>query len=238
MRPSKRQSNELRHISIQRQFTKYAEGSVLVCFGETKVLCNATVSEGVPRFLKGKNQGWITAEYGMLPRATHSRVNREANEGRQQGRTIEIQRLIGRSLRNCFDLKKLGEHTIILDCDVIQADGGTRTAAITGACVALHDALHWMTMKDKLKKMPDFHFIAGVSVGIYRGQSVLDLDYAEDVLAETDMNIIMNEQSQFIEIQGTGEESTFSKAQMDEMTELAEKGILSLISIQKQSIAQ
>jgi len=233
MRPSHREPNQLREINIKRHYTQHAEGSVLVEFGKTQVLCTASVIEGVPRFLKGKNQGWITAEYGMLPRATHTRNDREASKGQQNGRTLEIQRLIGRSLRNCIELKGLGEITITLDCDVIQADGGTRTASITGACVALHDAIQWMHEHDRLKKKPEFHFIAGVSVGIYRGQVVLDLDYAEDAIAETDMNVVMNEHQRFIEIQGTGEEKSFDKEQLNTMLDLAQSGIEQLISLQK-----
>ncbi|WP_019216256.1 ribonuclease PH [Legionella tunisiensis] len=233
MRPSNREPNQLRAIKITRHFTNHAEGSVLVEFGETRVLCNASIIDGVPRFLKGKNQGWITAEYGMLPRATHSRTEREASKGKQGGRTLEIQRLIGRSLRACIDLKVLGENTITLDCDVIQADGGTRTAAITGACVAMKDALSWMVAREKLRKMPAFNYVAAVSVGIYRGQPVLDLDYAEDVLAETDMNIVMNEERQFIEVQGTAEDKSFNRDQLNNMLTLAENGIVQLIEIQK-----
>lgn len=233
MRPSNRETNQLRPIKITRNYTAHAEGSVLVEFGQTKVLCNASVIEGVPRFLKGKNQGWITAEYGMLPRATHSRSEREASKGKQGGRTMEIQRLIGRSLRNCVDLKILGENTITLDCDVIQADGGTRTAAITGACVAMRDAIDWMHTREKIRKKPVFKYVAAVSVGIYRGQAVLDLDYAEDVLAQTDMNVVMNEAGHFIEIQGTAEEDSYTRQQLNDMLSLAEKGIIELIEIQK-----
>jgi ribonuclease PH len=233
MRPSKREPHQLRDIKLTRQYTNHAEGSVLVEFGQTRVLCNASIIDGVPRFVKGKNQGWITAEYGMLPRATHSRSEREASKGKQSGRTQEIQRLIGRSLRTCIDLKVLGENTITIDCDVIQADGGTRTAAITGACVAMKDALEWMVHREKLRKMPDFNYIAAVSVGLYRGQPVLDLDYAEDVLAETDMNIVMNEANHFIEIQGTAEDKHFSLEQLNTMLSLASKGITHLIDIQK-----
>ncbi|WP_133126775.1 ribonuclease PH [Legionella nagasakiensis] len=233
MRPSHREPNQLRPIKITRHFTHHAEGSVLVEFGQTRVLCTASVIEGVPRFLKGKNQGWVTAEYGMLPRATHSRTEREAAKGKQGGRTLEIQRLIGRSLRTCIDLKTIGEHTITLDCDVIQADGGTRTAAITGACVAMKDALDWMVTREKLRKPPVFTYVSAVSVGIYRGQPVLDLDYAEDVLAETDMNVVMNEQGHFIEVQGTAEDGSFSRAQLNEMLTLAEVGITELIQRQK-----
>ncbi|APF03648.1 TPA: ribonuclease PH [Legionella pneumophila] len=233
MRPSNREHDQLRPVTITRNFTNYAEGSVLVEFGQTKVICNASIIEGVPRFLKGKNQGWITSEYGMLPRATHSRTEREASKGKQGGRTLEIQRLIGRSLRACIDLKVLGENTITLDCDVIQADGGTRTAAITGSCVAMRDAIHWMVQREKIRKMPAFNYVAAVSVGIYRGQAVLDLDYAEDVLAETDMNVVMNEQGHFIEVQGTAEDNSFSREQLNNMLSLAEIGIPQLIEIQK-----
>lgn len=233
MRPSNRESNQLRPIKITRNFTNHAEGSVLVEFGQTRVLCNASVIDGVPRFLKGKSQGWITAEYGMLPRATHSRTEREASRGKQGGRTLEIQRLIGRSLRACIDLKVLGENTLTLDCDVLQADGGTRTAAITGACVAMRDALNWMVSREKLRKMPAFNYIAAVSVGIYRGQPVLDLDYAEDVLAETDMNVVMNEEGHFIEVQGTAEDKSFSREQLNSMLSLAEGGIIQLLELQK-----
>jgi ribonuclease PH len=233
MRPSNREPNQLRPIKITRNFTNHAEGSVFVEFGQTRVLCNASVIDGVPRFLKGKNQGWVTAEYGMLPRATHSRTEREASKGKQGGRTLEIQRLIGRSLRACFDLKAIGENTITLDCDVIQADGGTRTAAITGACVALKDALNWMVQREKIRRMPAFNYIGAVSVGLYRGQPVLDLDYAEDVLAETDMNVVIGEDGNFIEIQGTAEEKNFSREQLNNMLALAELGIPQLIELQK-----
>jgi ribonuclease PH len=235
MRPSNREPNQLRSIKLTRNFTKHAEGSVLVEFGETKVLCTASVIDGVPRFIKGKNQGWVTAEYGMLPRATHSRTEREAAKGKQGGRTMEIQRLIGRSLRACVDLKYLGENTITLDCDVIQADGGTRTAAITGACIALRDAVSWMVAREKIRKMPAFNYIAAVSVGIYRGQPVLDLDYAEDVLAETDMNVVMNEEGHFIEVQGTAEDKNFNREQLNSMLVLAEVSIPQLIELQKKA---
>lgn len=233
MRPSQRETHQLRNIEIQRNYTPYAEGSVLVSFGQTKVLCTASVIEGVPRFLKGKNQGWITAEYGMLPRATHTRTERESTKGRQGGRTLEIQRLIGRSLRGCVDLKYLGEHTITIDCDVIQADGGTRTASITGACVALHDAIQWMLKNEKIRKKPNFNWVAAISVGIYRQQVVLDLDYAEDVVAQTDMNIVMNEQGQFIELQGTAEDGSFDQNHLQEMLSLGSQGIAELIEKQK-----
>lgn len=233
MRPSTREPNQLREIKITRNFTAHAEGSVLVAFGNTKVICTASVNENVPRFLKGKNQGWITAEYGMLPRATHDRSDREAAKGKQGGRTLEIQRLIGRSLRTCVDLKTIGERTITLDCDVIQADGGTRTAAITGACVALRDALNDLVENNKLKTAPEFHYVAAVSVGIYRGNPVLDLDYAEDVIAETDMNVVMNESGEFIEIQGTAEDGSFNRDALNTMLDLAEGGITTLVEMQK-----
>ncbi len=235
MRPSQREANELRPIKITRNYTQYAEGSVLVEFGQTRVLCTVSVIDGVPRFLKGKNQGWITAEYGMLPRATHSRTDREASRGKQGGRTLEIQRLIGRSLRNCIDLKALGETTLTIDCDVLQADGGTRTAAITGACVALRDTIEWMVAREKIRKKPAFNYVAAVSVGIYRGQAVLDLDYAEDVLAETDMNVVMNEQGHFIEVQGTAEDNHFTHDQLNSMLALASDGVKQLITLQKEA---
>lgn len=236
MRPSKREPHQLRPINLTRGFTNHAEGSVLVEFGQTRVLCTASVVDGVPRFIKGKGQGWITAEYGMLPRATHSRNEREASRGKQGGRTLEIQRLIARSLRSCVDLKLLGENTITLDCDVLQADGGTRTAAITGACVALKDAINWMIAREKIRKQPVFNYVAAVSVGIYRGQAVLDLDYAEDVLAETDMNVVMNEQGHFIEVQGTAEDGSFNRTQLNDMLSLAESGISELIALQKSTL--
>ncbi|MEJ2406263.1 MAG: ribonuclease PH, partial [Candidatus Thiodiazotropha sp.] len=203
MRPSGRQPNELRPIRITRGFTKHAEGSVLVCFGDTQVICTASIEEQVPRFLKGAGQGWVTAEYGMLPRSTTDRMGREAARGKQGGRTLEIQRLIGRSLRAAVDLKALGERTITLDCDVIQADGGTRTASITGACVALVDALEHLRKQGLLNQSPLLNMVASVSVGVFNGTPVLDLDYAEDSNAETDMNVVMNDQSGFIEVQGT-----------------------------------
>jgi ribonuclease PH len=233
MRPSNREPNQLRDIKLTRRYTQHAEGSVLVEYGQTKVLCNASVIDGVPRFLKGKNQGWITAEYGMLPRSTHTRNEREAVKSKQGGRTLEIQRLIARSLRACIDLKVLGENTITIDCDVIQADGGTRTASITGACVALRDAISWMVQREKIRTMPTFHYIAAVSLGVYRGQVVLDLDYAEDVLAETDMNVVMNEQGDFVEIQGTAEDKSFKRDQLNQMLSLAEIAIPQLFELQK-----
>ncbi len=237
MRPSKREATQLRDIQITRHFTQHAEGSVLIEFGKTRVLCNASVIEGVPRFLKGKNQGWVTAEYSMLPRATHTRTEREASRGKQSGRTLEIQRLIGRSLRACLDLKQLHEVTITIDCDVIQADGGTRTAAITGACIALKDAIDWMVQREKLRKPPAFVLVAAASVGIYRGQIVLDLDYAEDVLAQTDMNVVMNEHAEFIEVQGTAEDKSFSRSQLNDMLSYAETGISQLIELQRKAMS-
>ncbi len=239
MRPSGRKPDQLRDVRITRHYTKHAEGSVLVEFGDTKVLCTASVTRGVPRFLRGSGQGWVTAEYGMLPRSTGSRMDREAARGKQGGRTVEIQRLIGRSLRAVMNLDKLGENTIAIDCDVIQADGGTRTAAITGACVALKDAVD-VLRKDKngaVKGNPFTGLLGAVSVGIYKGQPVLDLDYAEDSKAETDMNVIMNEAGSFVEIQGTAEGATFNQEELNKMLELAAKGIRELIEIQKVALA-
>jgi len=236
MRPSGRAPDELRSIRFTRRYTKHAEGSVLVEFGDTRVLCNVSIDEKVPHFLKGKGQGWVTAEYGMLPRATGSRMQREAAAGKQGGRTQEIQRLIGRSLRAAIDLKRLGERTLTVDCDVIQADGGTRTASITGACVALHDALGALRARKLLTTDPLRHFVASVSVGIVKGVPVLDLDYAEDSTAETDMNFVMNETGGFIEIQGTAEGETFSAAEMQAMTTLAQNGIAELIRRQRTAL--
>ncbi len=236
MRPSNRAPDEMRDIKFTRNFTKHAEGSVLVEFGHTRVLCTATVEERVPRFLKGKGQGWVTAEYGMLPRSTNTRMGREAARGKQGGRTMEIQRLIGRSLRAAVDLKALGERSITLDCDVIQADGGTRTASITGACVALSDAVNGLIKQGILKENPIQNMVASISVGIYQGVPVLDLDYAEDSNAETDMNVVMDETGEFIEIQGTAEGKTFSMDEMLAMTELAKNGIAEIISEQKQAL--
>lgn len=236
MRPSGRAADQAREVKIIRHFTSHAEGSVLVCFGNTQVICTATVEKGVPRWLQGKGQGWITAEYGMLPRATHSRNAREATRGKQGGRTLEIQRLIGRSLRAAVDLKKLGEFTITLDCDVIQADGGTRTASITGACVALVDALRSLQLDKKIKTDPFVQYISSVSVGIYKGEAVLDLDYPEDSGCETDMNVVMTEGGQFIEVQGTAEGKAFTRAEMNTMMDLAEKGCQELMVLQKQAL--
>ncbi len=235
-RPSGRSVDELRTITINRHFTKHAEGSVLVAFGDTKVICTASVESGVPRFLKGKGCGWITAEYGMLPRSTDGRMQREAARGKQGGRTVEIQRLIGRSLRAAVDLALLGEHTITIDCDVIQADGGTRTAAISGATVALVDAIKQLKAKGNIKKQALKQLIAAVLVGVYQGQAILDLDYAEDSKAETDMNIIMTEQGDFIELQGTAEGEPFRHEQLMEMLALAKKGIGEIVTIQKNAL--
>lgn len=237
MRPSGRTSNQLRPIQITRHFTNHAEGSVLIEMGETRVLCTASVEDGVPRFLKGKKQGWLTAEYGMLPRATHTRNNREAARGKQSGRTQEIQRLIGRSLRAAIDLSLLGEFTIHIDCDVLQADGGTRTASISGGCIALVDAVNHLIRKKKIKTNPIKHMIGAVSVGIYKGTPVLDLDYPEDSVAETDMNIVMNEEGGFIEIQGTAEGATFSNDELNDMMALGQQGIKEIIEAQKQALA-
>ncbi|TKB56300.1 ribonuclease PH [Ferrimonas aestuarii] len=237
MRPDNRAVDQTRDITITRNYTRYAEGSVLVEFGHTKVLCNATVEEGVPRFLKGKGQGWVTAEYSMLPRATHSRSGREAARGKQGGRTLEIQRLIARSLRAAVDLEKLGEYTITIDCDVIQADGGTRTASITGACVALVDALNGLQRDKKLKQDPLKFMIAAVSVGVVDGQAVCDLEYVEDSAAETDMNVVMAEDGRMIEVQGTAEGEPFSHEELLEMLALAKTGIGNIIEAQKAALA-
>ncbi|MDA0804854.1 MAG: ribonuclease PH [Proteobacteria bacterium] len=232
VRPSQRQADQLREVILTRDYTMHAEGSVLVEFGNTKVLCTASVEQGVPRFLKGSGKGWVTAEYGMLPRSTGSRMDREAARGKQGGRTQEIQRLIGRALRAIVDMKLLGENTIKIDCDVIQADGGTRTASITGGCVALIDAVNYLLRNKKIKDDPIKNKVAAVSVGIYKGHGVLDLDYAEDSTAETDMNIVMIENGGFIELQGTGEDGDFTHAQLLEMIGLAEKGIRELFDLQ------
>ncbi len=237
MRPSGRAPDELRPIRITRRYTRHAEGSVLIEFGDTRVLCTASVEERVPPFLKGKGQGWITAEYGMLPRATHERTQREAARGKQGGRTLEIQRLIGRALRAAADLTRLGERTITVDCDVLQADGGTRTASITGGYVALVDAISALRGKNLLVQDPVRHFVASVSAGLVDGVPVLDLDYAEDSTAETDMNFVMNETLAFIEVQGTAERGTFTQEQLSRMTELARRGIEQLIGNQRRALA-
>ena len=236
MRPEGRTAEQIRPLKLTRHYTKHAVGSVLVEFGETKVLCNATVEEGVPRFLKGQGQGWVTAEYGLLPRSTHSRMAREAAKGKQGGRTMEIQRLIARSLRAAVDLKKLGEFTITLDCDVIQADGGTRTASITGACVALADALNALVAAGKLKANPMKGMVAAVSVGIVDGQAVCDLEYVEDSAAETDMNVVMLEDGRMIEVQGTAEGEPFSHEELLQLLALARGGIDKIIQAQKAAL--
>lgn len=237
MRPSGRAADQLRNIKITREFTCHAEGSVLVEFGNTKVICTATVEQSVPRFLKGSGKGWVTAEYGMLPRATGSRNMREASKGKQGGRTVEIQRLIGRSLRAAVDLKALGENQVFIDCDVIQADGGTRTASITGACVALVDAIRYMQREKILTTDPLTRMIASVSVGIYQGQPVLDLDYPEDSNADTDMNVVMADDGGIIEIQGTAEQEPFSEQDFSAMFALAKKGVAELVEIQRVALA-
>jgi ribonuclease PH len=237
-RPSGRGPNQLREISITRHFTKHAEGSVLISCGDTKVICTASVSDEVPRFLRGSGQGWITAEYGMLPRSTGTRMDREAARGKQGGRTVEIQRLIGRSLRAAVDLSVLGEFAITIDCDVIQADGGTRTAAITGACVALVDALRSLQINGALKADPLLHLVGAVSVGIVDGVPVLDLDYAEDSTAETDMNVVMTSAGGFVEVQGTAEGAAFSAHELQLMLDLARAGINQLHEIQRRVLAE
>lgn len=233
MRPSGRQPDEKRKVTITRHYTKHAEGSVLVEFGHTKVICTASIEERVPGFLRGKGQGWVTAEYGMLPRSTGSRMGREASRGKQGGRTLEIQRLIGRSLRAAIDMEALGERTLTLDCDVIQADGGTRTASITGAYVALNDAINYLLDKKRIKKSPLIGMVASISVGIFNGIPILDLDYDEDSSAETDMNVIMNDAGAFIEVQGTAEGHAFRRVELDQMLDLAEKGITELFETQR-----
>ena len=235
MRPSKRGNDQLRDISITRQFTKHAEGSVLVAFGDTKVICTASANYGVPPFLKGSGKGWVTAEYGMLPRSTNDRMPREAAKGKQTGRTQEIQRLIARSLRAAVNLEALDEFTITVDCDVIQADGGTRTASITGGCVALYDAIEHLKNQRKIITNPFRQFVAAISLGVYKGETIIDLDYAEDSNADTDMNVVMTESGGFIEIQGTAEKETFDQGNLDEMLALAKNGIQELV--QKQKIA-
>ena len=236
IRPDGRAADALRPISLIRNFTKHAEGSVLVEFGDTRVICTASIAENVPGFLKGKGQGWMTAEYGMLPRSTHTRTDREAARGRQTGRTQEIQRLIGRSLRAAFDLNAIGERTLHLDCDVIQADGGTRTAAITGAMVAAYDAFSHLVQHRHLAAIPLRHFVAAISVGIYQGVPVLDLDYREDSGCDTDMNVVMTDAGHFIEVQGTAEGEAFDRAAMNRLLDLAQKGIGELIVMQKASL--
>jgi ribonuclease PH len=235
-RPSGRAVDQLRAIRITRQYTKHAEGSVLIECGDTKVICTASIEEKVPGFLKGRGQGWLTAEYGMLPRSTHTRMDREAARGKQSGRTQEIQRLIGRSLRAAFDLDAFGERTLHLDCDVIQADGGTRTASITGAMVAAYDACQVLVEQGILPAVPVKHFVAAISVGVYRGMPVLDLDYVEDSDCDTDMNVVMTEAGHFIEVQGTAEGAAFDRAGMNRLLDLGQLGIAELIRLQKQAL--
>ena len=236
-RPSGRRPDEMREVGFVRGYTRHAEGAVLVSFGHTRVLCTASIENKVPAFLRGKGEGWVTAEYGMLPRATHTRSDREASRGKQGGRTLEIQRLIGRSLRACVDRAALGERTITLDCDVLQADGGTRTAAITGAYVALADAINMLLAKGELKKNPLHGAVAAVSVGIYRGMPVLDLDYAEDSDCDTDMNLVMNEGGAFIELQGTAEGHAFRRDELDALLTLGEAGCAQLFEAQRLALA-
>jgi ribonuclease PH len=236
-RPSGRNADELRPLRFERNYTRHAEGSVLICAGDTRVLCTASVEDKVPPFLRGKGEGWITAEYGMLPRATGERTQREAARGGQGGRTMEIQRLIGRALRACVDRAALGERSITLDCDVLQADGGTRTAAITGAYVALVDAINWLKARDKIKREPIHGAVAAISVGIYQGTPVLDLDYAEDSRCDTDMNVVMNDGGGFIELQGTAEGHAFRRDEMDAMLGLAGKGVVELLAKQREALA-
>ena len=236
MRPSQRQPDELRPVRLTRGYTRHAEGSVLVEFGDTRVLCTASVDNSVPAFLRGKGQGWLTAEYGMLPRATHTRSAREAAKGKQSGRTQEIQRLIGRSLRAVVDLAALGERQIVIDCDVLQADGGTRTAAITGACVAVHDALQTLLANGSLSRNPMTDLVAAVSVGVHRGVPVLDLDYAEDSDCDTDMNVVMTGSGGMIEVQGTAEGVAFSRTELNALLDLAETGIARLLQLQRAAL--
>ena len=237
-RPSGRQPDQMRDVRILRNYTRHAEGSVLVSFGHTRVLCTATVENKVPGFLRGKGEGWVTAEYGMLPRSTHTRSDREASRGKQGGRTLEIQRLIGRTLRACVDRGALGERTITLDCDVLQADGGTRTAAITGAYVALVDAVNWLKGRNEIKRDVVHGAVAAVSVGIYRGVPVLDLDYPEDSDCDTDMNLVMNDGGGFIELQGTAEGHAFRREELDALLALAEKGVTELCALQREALAR
>ena len=235
-RPSLRAADALRPVRLTREYTKHAEGSVLIECGDTKVICTASIEDKVPGFLKGKGQGWLTAEYGMLPRSTHTRMDREAARGKQSGRTQEIQRLIGRSLRAAFDLQGFGERTLHLDCDVIQADGGTRCASISGAMVAAYDAFAQMVARGALPAVPLTHFVAAVSVGIYRGMPVLDLDYVEDSGCDTDMNVVMTDAGHFIEVQGTAEGAAFDRAGMNRLLDLAQGGIAGLIALQKDAL--
>ena len=237
-RPSGRRADELRPLRITRSFTKHAEGSVLIEAGETTVLCTASVDEKVPPHKRGSGEGWVTAEYGMLPRATHTRGDREAARGKQSGRTQEIQRLIGRSLRSVFDLAALGERSILIDCDVLQADGGTRTAAITGAFVAAHDAVSWLMAQGRIERSPIRDFVAAVSVGVVEGTPLLDLEYTEDSACDTDMNVVMTAAGGFVEVQGTAEGQPFTRAEMDAMLALASKGIGELVAAQRRALAE
>jgi len=236
MRPSGRQAGQLREVRLTRGFTRHAEGSVLVEFGQTRVLCTASVENRVPPFLRDQGRGWVTAEYGMLPRATHTRGDREAARGKQSGRTQEIQRLIGRALRSVVDMPALGERTVHIDCDVLQADGGTRTAAITGAFVALHDAFTWMQGKGLIATLPVKDLVAAVSVGVYRGAAVLDLDYAEDLACDTDMNVVMTGAGRLVEVQGTAEGEPFARAELDALLDLAGRGIAQLVAEQRHAL--
>ena len=235
-RPSGRLVDQLRNVVITRDYTRHAEGSVLIEFGDTKVICTASIEDKVPGFLKGKGQGWLTAEYGMLPRSTHTRMDREAAKGKQSGRTQEIQRLIGRSLRAAFDLQAFGERTLHLDCDVIQADGGTRTASITGAMVAAYDAFSKLKARGMIDAIPLRHFVAAISVGVYEGMPVLDLDYPEDSSCDTDMNVVMTESGHFIEVQGTAEGAAFDREVMNRLLDLAQAGIAELVVLQKKAL--
>lgn len=237
MRPNGRKVDELREVKLVRQFISHPEGSVLIECGDTKVICNASVSPGVPKFLKGTGHGWITAEYAMLPRSTKERMTRDITRGTATSRAQEIQRFIGRALRSCVNLELLGENTITIDCDVIQADGGTRTASVTGACIAMHEAFNWMLKRKLIKQYPMRFLIASVSVGMYKGESILDLDYSEDANAEVDMNVVMSEQGEFVEIQGTAEGKTFTMSQMNQFLTLAKKGIDELLVKQKRLVS-
>ena len=236
IRPSGRTADALRSVRLTRQYTKHAEGSVLIECGDTKVICTASIEDKVPGFLKGKGQGWLTAEYGMLPRSTHTRMDREAARGKQSGRTQEIQRLIGRSLRAAFDLNAFGERTLHLDCDVIQADGGTRTASITGAMVAAYDAFSKLVEREAITAVPLKNFVGAISVGVFRGVPVLDLDYVEDADCDTDMNVVMTDAGHFIEVQGTAEGAAFDRATMNRLLDLAQAGITDLIALQKKTL--
>jgi ribonuclease PH len=235
-RPSGRAADALRTVRLTRDYTRHAEGSVLVEFGDTRVICTASIEDKVPGFLKGQGQGWLTAEYGMLPRSTHTRMDREAAKGKQSGRTQEIQRLIGRSLRAAFNLTAFGERTLHIDCDVIQADGGTRTASITGAMVAAYDAFSRLAQAGRIPALPLRHFVAAVSVGVFQGQPVLDLDYLEDSACDTDMNIVMTDAGHFVEVQGTAEGEAFNRATMNRLLDLAQQGIADLVRMQKQAL--